>query len=176
MEALEDFKSGKINILVATDVAARGIDISDLPVVVNYELPYVSEDYVHRIGRTGRAGASGRAISLVAPEDEKLLADIEKLLKKPVRRENLPDLSEASASPRGSREARSAIREPRAPRESAEERFERELQNARRTRDDSAFANNPDQIIVRRPGVFGRRAKEIPALLKPKVIAPSEPS
>jgi ATP-dependent RNA helicase RhlE len=90
MEALEDFKSGKITILVATDVAARGIDISDLPVVVNYELPYVSEDYVHRIGRTGRAGASGRAISLVAPEDEKLLADIEKLLKKPVRRENLP--------------------------------------------------------------------------------------
>ena len=70
--------------LVATDVAARGLDIDDMPLVVNYELPHVPEDYIHRIGRTGRAGATGEAISFVAPEEEKYLAEIEKLLKKKV--------------------------------------------------------------------------------------------
>ena len=84
LEALAKFKEGKLQVLVATDVAARGLDIDDLPLVVNYELPHVPEDYIHRIGRTGRAGASGQAISLVAPEEEKYLAEIEKLLKKKV--------------------------------------------------------------------------------------------
>ncbi|MEO5699402.1 MAG: DEAD/DEAH box helicase [Casimicrobiaceae bacterium] len=84
MEALAAFKEGKLQVLVATDVAARGLDIDDLPLVVNYELPYVPEDYIHRIGRTGRAGATGRAISFVAPEEERLLDEIEKLLKKKV--------------------------------------------------------------------------------------------
>ncbi|CAG0998918.1 partial ATP-dependent RNA helicase DDX31/DBP7, partial [Rhodocyclaceae bacterium] len=80
-EALEAFKSGKARVLVATDVAARGLDIDDLPHVINYELPHVAEDYVHRIGRTGRAGKSGNATSLVAPEEKMRLADIEKLTK-----------------------------------------------------------------------------------------------
>jgi len=80
-EALEDFKSGKARVLVATDVAARGLDIDDLPHVINYELPHVAEDYVHRIGRTGRAGKQGDATSLVAPEEKPRLADIEKLIK-----------------------------------------------------------------------------------------------
>src|SRR5690349_5999442 len=84
MEALSAFKEGKLQVLVATDVAARGLDIDDLPLVVNFELPYVPEDYIHRIGRTGRAGASGEAISFVAPDEERYLADIERLLKKPV--------------------------------------------------------------------------------------------
>ena len=78
------FKEGKLQVLVATDVAARGLDIDDLPLVVNYELPHVPEDYIHRIGRTGRAGATGEAISFVAPEEEKYLAEIERLLKKKV--------------------------------------------------------------------------------------------
>ena len=78
------FKEGKLQVLVATDVAARGLDIDDLPLVVNYELPHVPEDYIHRIGRTGRAGASGEAISFVAPDEEKYLAEIERLLKKKV--------------------------------------------------------------------------------------------
>ncbi len=78
--ALADFKSGKVRVLVATDVAARGIDIQRLPHVVNYELPHVPEDYVHRIGRTARAGHSGEAISLVCIDEHKLLADIERLL------------------------------------------------------------------------------------------------
>ena len=81
MAALESFKSGAIDVLVATDVAARGLDIVELPCVINFDLPYNAEDYVHRIGRTGRAGASGDAISLYSDKDERLLVDIEKLIK-----------------------------------------------------------------------------------------------
>ncbi len=84
LEALAAFKDGKLQVLVATDVAARGLDIDDMPLVVNYELPHVPEDYIHRIGRTGRAGATGEAISLVSPDEEKYLSDIEKLLRKKV--------------------------------------------------------------------------------------------
>jgi ATP-dependent RNA helicase RhlE len=79
--ALANFKSGKLHVLVATDIAARGIDINELPHVVNFELPNVAEDYVHRIGRTGRAGTAGEAISLVCVDEHKLLHDIERLLK-----------------------------------------------------------------------------------------------
>lgn len=81
MAALEAFKNGGIDVLVATDVAARGLDIAELPCVINYDLPYNAEDYVHRIGRTGRAGASGDAISLYSDKDQRLLADIEKLIR-----------------------------------------------------------------------------------------------
>lgn len=87
MEALEAFKQGKIAVLIATDVAARGLDIDQLPMVVNYEIPSAPEDYVHRIGRTGRAGASGTAISLVSPEEEKYLKEIEKLIKREIPKE-----------------------------------------------------------------------------------------
>jgi ATP-dependent RNA helicase RhlE len=80
-KALAGFKAGQIRALVATDIAARGIDIDQLPHVVNYELPNVAEDYVHRIGRTGRAGMSGEAISLVCVDEHKLLRDIERLIK-----------------------------------------------------------------------------------------------
>ena len=85
--ALSDFKAGKIRVLVATDIAARGLDIDKLPHVVNYELPNVAEDYVHRIGRTARAGHDGTAISLVCGEELKLLKDIEKLLGQDIRKE-----------------------------------------------------------------------------------------
>ena len=78
--ALGDFKAGRVTVLVATDIAARGLDIAQLPLVVNYDLPLVAEDYVHRVGRTGRAGRSGRAVSLVAPSDSRLLSDIQRLL------------------------------------------------------------------------------------------------
>ncbi|MEO4046817.1 DEAD/DEAH box helicase [Pseudomonas sp. CAU 1711] len=83
-KALADFKAGEVRILVATDIAARGLDIDQLPHVVNYELPNVEEDYVHRIGRTGRAGRSGEAISLVAPDEEKLLKSIERMTKQQI--------------------------------------------------------------------------------------------
>ncbi|MBI4913212.1 MAG: DEAD/DEAH box helicase [Acidobacteria bacterium] len=82
VKALEDFKRGEISVLVATDIASRGLDIDQLPHVVNYELPHVAEDYVHRIGRTGRAGLEGEAISLVCVDEHKLLREIERLLKR----------------------------------------------------------------------------------------------
>jgi len=83
-KALSDFKKGDIRVLVATDIAARGIDIDQLPHVINYELPNVSEDYVHRIGRTGRAGNNGEAISLVCVDEHEYLSNIEKLIKKDI--------------------------------------------------------------------------------------------
>jgi len=82
--ALTDFKSGQVRVLVATDIAARGLDIDQLPHVVNFELPNVAEDYVHRIGRTGRAGNEGEAMSLVCVDEHKLLKDIERLIKKEI--------------------------------------------------------------------------------------------
>ena len=83
-KALGDFKSGRVTVLVATDIAARGIDIDQLPMVINHDLPMVAEDYVHRIGRTGRAGAEGLAVSLVSHEESGLLRDIRKLLKQEI--------------------------------------------------------------------------------------------
>ncbi len=105
MQALDAFKQGKVSALVATDVAARGLDIDHLPMVINYEIPHAAEDYVHRIGRTGRAGASGTAISLVAPEEEKYLAEIEKLIKTVLPREQAA-IVRAARSPRGETQER----------------------------------------------------------------------
>jgi superfamily II DNA/RNA helicase len=105
IKALDAFKEGKITALVATDVAARGLDIDQLPLVVNYELPPNAEDYVHRIGRTGRAGASGEALSLVDNKEERLLKDIEKLLKREFPRERavITPIPHASSSHRAAR-------------------------------------------------------------------------
>ncbi len=90
LRALESFKAGEVKILVATDVAARGLDIDDLPQVVNFDLPIVAEDYIHRIGRTGRAGASGEAISLVCADEAPLLGAIEALIKQVLSRDEEP--------------------------------------------------------------------------------------
>ena len=95
--ALADFKAGKIRVLVATDIAARGLDIKQLPHVVNFELPNVSEDYIHRIGRTGRAGHEGEALSLVCIDEHELLKNIEKLIRRQIPQQVIdgykPDLS-----------------------------------------------------------------------------------
>ncbi len=135
LKALAAFKAGEMDLLVATDVAARGIDIAALPAVFNFDIPFNAEDYVHRIGRTGRAGASGLAVSLVTGSDARLMADIEKLIKKKIdvepfevegdrrgdrggdrggyRRERRgdevdtrPDMAEAGGAPREGRESR----------------------------------------------------------------------
>jgi ATP-dependent RNA helicase RhlE len=89
--ALADFKAGKVRVLVATDIAARGIDIDQLPHVINFDLPSVPEDYIHRIGRTGRAGRSGEAISLVSADEAKQLFDIERLIQKHLERKLVED-------------------------------------------------------------------------------------
>src|SRR4030095_14811181 len=96
MQALEEFKQGKVTALVATDVAARGLDIEELPFVINYELPHAPEDYVHRIGRTARAGLPGEAISLVSSDETKFLEDIERLLKRKLPRANAAEFERAS--------------------------------------------------------------------------------
>jgi superfamily II DNA/RNA helicase len=87
LKALAAFKAGEVELLVATDVAARGLDIADLPAVFNFDVPFNAEDYVHRIGRTGRAGASGLAVTLVTRDDTRLVADIEQLIKKKIELE-----------------------------------------------------------------------------------------
>jgi len=118
-KALADFKAGKVRVLVATDIAARGLDIERLPYVVNYELPEVPEDYVHRIGRTARAGEDGQAVSLVSPDEQKLLAQIERLLKTTLQREVVPGyepnsrgVPEAAPAARPRKAANGAARRP----------------------------------------------------------------
>jgi ATP-dependent RNA helicase RhlE len=96
--ALSDFRELRITALIATEVAARGLDIRELPHVVNFELPHVAEDYVHRIGRTARAGSSGVAISLVAPDEAALLRDIEKLLGHALPASSLPQYEVPAAA------------------------------------------------------------------------------
>ena len=139
LKALEAFKAGEVDVLVATDVAARGLDIVDLPAVINFDVPYNAEDYVHRIGRTGRAGASGLAVTLVSRDDTRLVDDIQKLIKKTIEVEPLEldddvpvrrpprerpredDAASAQAAGSDAREPRE-LREPREASESRESR------------------------------------------------------
>jgi ATP-dependent RNA helicase RhlE len=115
-KALANFKDGSVRVLVATDIAARGLDIDQLPQVVNFELPNVPEDYVHRIGRTGRAGSSGAAVSLVDREELKLLKDIEKLIKREIPRVQVegftPNANPEPEAPRAPRPQHGQKRKP----------------------------------------------------------------
>jgi len=111
-KALAGFKDGSIRVLVATDIAARGLDISRLPHVVNYELPNVPEDYVHRIGRTGRAGEDGAAISLVARDEEKLLRDIQRVLKRNIPLLDVPVFEPKVLGPAPKKPPRQPSRKP----------------------------------------------------------------
>ncbi len=108
MKALEAFKAGELEVLVATDVAARGLDVAGVPCVINYDLPYNAEDYVHRIGRTGRAGATGEAIAFFAPEEERYLLDIEKLIKAKIPRGSLQLPAASRLASRSSERGRSS--------------------------------------------------------------------
>lgn len=110
-QALANFKSNDVRVLVATDIAARGIDIAQLPYVVNYELPHVAEDYVHRIGRTGRAGATGIALSLVCEDEFKQLVAIERLTQKAIERKSLAGFEPSKALP-----TNTDLRPPKPPR------------------------------------------------------------
>jgi ATP-dependent RNA helicase RhlE len=111
--ALGDFKAGRVRVLVATDIAARGLDIAHLPLVVNFDLPLVPADYIHRAGRTGRAGLAGQAVSLVSPSDRELLRDIQRLLPSPVEQVALEGLAVTAASPEALPRPQRSHRRPR---------------------------------------------------------------
>ncbi len=128
LKALDAFKKGEVELLVCTDVAARGLDIKDVPAVFNFDVPFNAEDYVHRIGRTGRAGASGLAVSFASPSDNRLVSDIEKLIKTKLELEPL-ELDEGRARGErfndGGRSAREPGEDERGSRYAREERTER---------------------------------------------------
>ncbi len=161
MAALEAFKSGEIDVLVATDVAARGLDISDLPCVINYDLPYNAEDYVHRIGRTGRAGASGDAISLYSDKDERLLLDIEKMIKHKFVPSEL--VGYVAPSERGERRPRRDADET--PARGGADRTQRADRPVRPAREDSSRSEADRSDRPRPPAQ--RREKVDPWFLKP---------
>ena len=114
LKALAAFKAGEVDLLVATDVAARGLDIADLPAVFNFDVPFNAEDYVHRIGRTGRAGASGLAVTLVSRDDARLVSDIEKLIKKKIELEPFEIEDDRPRRPRPRADVEPEVREERA--------------------------------------------------------------
>ncbi len=199
LKALEAFKSGAVDLLVCTDVAARGLDIKDVPAVFNFDIPFNAEDYVHRIGRTGRAGASGLAVSFVSARDTRLMTDLEKLLGKKLELEALElqaDRAPAghfndgqrawknedgerrerreSRSSREPREPRSESRAPRAPRAPADPLFNKPYEpsvNADAT---------PSWEVSERPAARSsspniRSRKKVPALFKRPVVVESVP-
>jgi ATP-dependent RNA helicase RhlE len=159
---LAAFKEGRLQVLVATDIAARGLDIELLPHVINYELPPNAEDYIHRIGRTGRAGVQGEAISLVEPEEQDLLAAIERLLKKKIPIQQLPAEGSRPRASARERRARPPARPAQRPAQSAPVQSAQEL---------------PAPIGVVRPGEAiatgapERRRRQVAALFLPPVAA-----
>ncbi|MEQ1666910.1 MAG: DEAD/DEAH box helicase [Sulfuriferula sp.] len=163
VEALDQFKQGAIQVLVATDVAARGIDIDQLPVVVNFDLPHAAEDYVHRIGRTGRAGASGEAISLVSDDELRYLSDIEKLLNKTIPSEIVPGYApDVAVASEFSRPARSSERSNS---ERNAKPYVSAAQPVKRERSDDVEV--PDMPLIARVNQVPR-TKQVAALFLPR--------
>jgi superfamily II DNA/RNA helicase len=179
LKALEAFKQGEVDLLVCTDVAARGLDIKDVPAVFNFDVPFNAEDYVHRIGRTGRAGASGLAVTLVSGSDTRLVGDIEKLIKKKIDleaieydedrpRERINDGRRAWREGADSNDPRSAgsahrreAREPREPREGREPRDYRGFRPAAVSRD--PFFAKPYEPSVSDAAPAWEAAAKVPA-------------
>ncbi|MGE4328894.1 DEAD/DEAH box helicase [Diaphorobacter sp.] len=197
LKALDAFKNGEVDLLVCTDVAARGLDIKDVPAVFNFDVPFNAEDYVHRIGRTGRAGASGLAVTLVASSDTRLVADIEKLIKKKIDLELLPlrherpgarqqgrlgdgrrawggsDADEGTAAPRG--RERSAYRP--APHASRDPFFDKPYEASAAAGASASWEVTP-RASPARPGVSAniKPKRKVAALFKAPQSAASESS
>jgi superfamily II DNA/RNA helicase len=192
LKALEAFKSGAVDLLVCTDVAARGLDIKDVPAVFNFDIPFNAEDYVHRIGRTGRAGASGLAVSFVSARDTRLMGDLEKLLGKKIELEALE--LEADRRPAGhfndgqrvwqqeerpSREHRSERERPlsarapsRPPRASADPLFDKPYEPAPASDQPPAW-ESAQRPAARSASPNIKTRKKVPALFK-RIEAPVE--
>ena len=148
LKALEAFKDGSTLVLVATDVAARGLDVDDLPYVINYELPHVPEDYVHRIGRTGRAGKMGNAISLVSAHEVGYLVEIEKLIKRPIEQVEVAGFEPEPEYeyPPGNKKKR--VAPPKAPLASKPERHERSDRHERNERHERRPSSRRNSTIA----------------------------
>ena len=171
IQALDAFKQGRISALIATDVAARGLDIDHLPLVINYELPSAAEDYVHRIGRTGRAGASGMAISLVSPEEEKYLVEIEKLINRKIPRETLPVLSSpVEHAPRGEHHLRIRVPAPvaREPEKSSSSRGKKPVRDEWFNKPYEPSVSTQLNTPVSAPVPQGKPGKQVPVLFMRK--------
>lgn len=156
MKALEAFKSGELEVLVATDVAARGLDVAGVPCVINYDLPHSAEDYVHRIGRTGRAGASGEAIALYTPDEERYLLDIEKLIKRPVPRGTLEVPADLLARSHGRPEGAAGRERTREARGARPARSDARPEARGETRPDTRSEGPRDRVRSGKP--YGSRA------------------
>jgi ATP-dependent RNA helicase RhlE len=169
--ALAEFKSGALQALVATDIAARGLDIEQLPHVINFDLPHVPEDYVHRIGRTGRAGATGEAISLVCADDKPLLADIEKVIRRQVSREIV-----AGFEPNPHERAEPIVRQ-RGQGKSGYGQRERQHLSPRRPSQSQPRKNSAEQTSRQQPSSKsnGGPARTAEAHAKPKHPRPTPP-
>jgi len=155
--ALADFKAGEMRVLVATDIAARGLDIEALPHVVNYDMPHVAEDYVHRIGRTGRAGAEGEAVSLVSHEDRPLLAAIERLMNRPVESRVIAGFEPGTASSRPAEKS-----EPRRQPQQQRRGQQRQPQRQGQQRQQPRQQQRPQPQQNRRPARHNGRPHRLP--------------
>ena len=168
LKALDAFKKGDVDVMVATDVAARGLDIADLPAVFNFDVPFNAEDYVHRIGRTGRAGASGLAVTLVTRDDARLVGDIEKLIKKKIDLDALDlDVGPSRREPRG--ESRN---EPRSEFRSESHRRVQE-DDASEARPSSSGGQTHSTPYTPRPRSFGPKPSSDPFFDKPYEASPT---
>jgi ATP-dependent RNA helicase RhlE len=163
IRALEDFKVGKVKVLVATDIAARGLDIEDLPHVVNFDMPHVPEDYVHRIGRTGRAGATGQALSLVCAEDRPLLGAIERLINRKIDVRHVEGYEPGHRMP-GAAEEPARTRQPRGPKHEPRSRpnESRSKPNEQRAKPSEPRARTETREEPRAPRSRGRRDEREP--------------
>ncbi|MEY2684872.1 MAG: hypothetical protein RJA09_2016, partial [Pseudomonadota bacterium] len=180
LKALDAFKSGAVDLLICTDVAARGLDIKDVPAVFNIDIPFNAEDYVHRIGRTGRAGASGLAISFVGGRDAKLVADIEKLIgrkmeiepielepeRRPAGRYNDGQRLWHGDSPGGERPPRAARPPVRAPRPPQDPFFEQPYQSTLPDDVKPSWESTPKVATARGVSPYIKTRKKVAALFK----------
>jgi ATP-dependent RNA helicase RhlE len=167
-KALAGFKNNKIQVLVATDIASRGIDIDQLSHVVNFDLPNVPEDYIHRIGRTGRAGASGQAISLVSADEINQLQDIERLLKRKIEREEIKGFAPGHAVPESNsvKPASNRQRPKKTGNKSRHSTGQRHAANEQQTRNSHSRKSNGSRKRNNKPGnrIWRSGSNAVPAV------------